>query len=419
MDIPVLRTENGEIAILSLPAGKNEVEIEIIGNIRDLEAIAKASLLPVQSLVKLSRRGHRWICQIKRPSNICLQAAGLPLLWIAAPDYIEAPAEHDPLVRRLTPGMVHELGEVVLDEGETLWIPEGTVLRGCVRAKGISNVSIRGLGVIDGDMPGWPAGARICCLFQDCKNIHIEGVTVINPQFSCIVLARCQAVTIRGYHALSKLVSTDGVDIIGSQNVAIQDCLLAVNDDCVSIKAMKWDYSPADGTVEGRCDIKGIIVERCVLLKFGGGNVFEIGHETSCASISEIIFRDCDVIACHGNAVFSIHNCDCAVVEKVLYERIRVEHHFEKLFDLRCEASRFSDSGGIGIIQDVTFRDLQIKLNEYNFGYTASIMGGRDELHPISRIRFERVCMGDSNAKNLDELGIYHRHTEQIEVIPG
>lgn len=55
------------------------------------------------------------------------------------------------------------------------------------------------------------------------------------------------------------------------------------------------------------------------------GNNLEIGFELRSDTVSNIVFKDIDVIHCEGGAVFSIHNTDFAVVDQVVLEDIRIE----------------------------------------------------------------------------------------------
>jgi len=85
-------------------------------------------------------------------------------------------------------------------------------------------------------------------------------------------------------------------------------------------------------------------------MAYVGGQAMEIGHELRTASVRDIRFRDCDVLAVHGHGgVFGIHNADRATVSDVLYENIRVEHHYEKLVDFRIVKSRWSKDDQRGI----------------------------------------------------------------------
>lgn len=59
------------------------------------------------------------------------------------------PAESDPKVRYFQGSQVHEAGEIVLREGETLYMESGAVVHGPVRALDGSRVSIRGPGILD------------------------------------------------------------------------------------------------------------------------------------------------------------------------------------------------------------------------------------------------------------------------------
>ncbi|MFN4245116.1 MAG: glycosyl hydrolase family 28 protein, partial [Brevinematia bacterium] len=148
--------------------------------------------------------------------------------------------------------------------------------------------------------------------FDNCQGINIEGITSIHPRLMTTVLGGSQTAQVSWLHALSEMLSTDGVDIIGSSDVLIQNCFFATNDDCVALKAANWSYTPADGIGYCRHNVERVQVRGCTILNRGSGNALEIGHETSCDHINNVVFEDCDILAKHGyGAVFGVFGGKC------------------------------------------------------------------------------------------------------------
>lgn len=81
----------------------------------------------------------------------------------------------------------------------------------------------------------------------------------------------------------------------------------------------------------------------CVLHSYLGGSALETGHELHCSEVRGVVFRDIDILAVHDfGAALAIHNADHALVTDILYEDIRVEHHWIAAIDLRVIKTRYS-----------------------------------------------------------------------------
>ena len=72
---------------------------------------------------------------------------------------------------------------------------------------------------------------------QWCENVRIEGITVVDSPMWQIVPSACDHVVIRNTNSLSRVVTGDGIDINGCQDVLIEDCFVRAADDCICIKS--------------------------------------------------------------------------------------------------------------------------------------------------------------------------------------
>jgi polygalacturonase len=153
---------------------------------------------------------------------------------------------------------------------------------------------------------------------------------------------------------IGEVVSSDGIDVVGSQDVLIEGCFLRNNDDCIAVKSTNHSARRHSKYSDWRRDVRGVEVRGCVFLNARAGNVMEIGFELQADSISDITFRDIDVLCGHGEGgVFTIHNGDHATVSRIVWEDIRVEHFYDKLVDFRILNSRWSGDDERGQIRDV------------------------------------------------------------------
>ena len=127
-------------------------------------------------------------------------------------------------------------------------------LQSLVSATNASNVSITGEGVIDGaGQPWWEMARTIknagvmgsdhprprLVVFDHCKHVLVEGVTLQNSPMWQLVLYYSDDVTIRNIKVLAPEHSpnTDAVDPFSSSNVHIEHLFADVGDDDIAIKS--------------------------------------------------------------------------------------------------------------------------------------------------------------------------------------
>lgn len=395
------------IAGYAVCACDGRAEIEIVAS----RPMAGAVLRPAARGLLSNVRGNGLRLAVDGPGPLTIEVPGLKPLHIFVQPLAQADAPVGGRVRRLESGRVHELGEVRLGDGETLWIEGGAVLRGWVRASGAQGVRIGGHGVIDGS--AFPHHWRRMVLLDHCRDLAVEGVSIVGSPSWTVVLAGCDRAAVRRVNLLGWVVCSDGVDIVGSRDVVVEDCFLRDNDDCIAVKALDIEHLGGDLMR----DVERVLVQRCTCWNDHAGNVFEIGFETRCRSISGITFRDCDVIGAHGEGgVFTIHAGDRAVISDVLYEDIRIEHMYDKFIDLRVLHSRYSLDDERGRIRDVTLRRIRTCPDPFN---TVSLIGGFDAEHQVEEVRLEDVRIGENALASPDDLHLFTRHARGISVRAG
>ena len=135
-------------------------------------------------------------------------------------------------------------------------------------------------------------------------------------------------------------------------------------------------------------DVKNILVEHCVLWNAEPGNAVEIGYEVRCDEISDITFRDLDIVHCEyeGNqsgGVLTIHNADRAHIHDIVYEDIRVEDAQEKFVDIKVLDSKYSLDRKRGSVENIYFRNVEI----LNGHFPVSIIRGFEMHTEMSRPR--------------------------------
>jgi hypothetical protein len=146
------------------------------------------------------------------------------------------------------------------------------------------------------------------------NNVHINNIKVVSDQ-----------------------PSDDGIDVVRSTNVLIENSFIRTKDDCVVIKA-HMDYPKSE-------PVDGVLVQNCTLWNALWGNGLEIGFELNAAEIKNIVFRNIDIIHIEAGAAISIHNAGSGHVKNVTFENIRIEDARQKLFDFAIFRSEYSEDG--------------------------------------------------------------------------
>ena len=153
-------------------------------------------------------------------------------------------------------------------------------------------------------------------VLDNCKNVHLAGVKLINSPRSHLVLNNCEEVVIEGVTVRSPAgaPNTDGIDPVNCRNVTITRCTVDTGDDNIAIKSSK--------KVEGR----------------------EFGCEN-------ITITDCDFLHGHG---MSIGSATVGGVHHVVVKNCRFENTDN---GLRIKSGR--DRGGL--VEDISYSDITMK----------------------------------------------------------
>jgi len=114
-----------------------------------------------------------------------------------------------------------------------------------------------------------------------CKNILIEGVTIVNSPFWVIHPVFCTNVTVRNVKIESWNKNNDGCDPDASVNILIEGCVFNTGDDAIAIKSGRdqdgWRFGQAtENVIIRNCEMNSIANGLCIGSEMSGGvrNVF-------------------------------------------------------------------------------------------------------------------------------------------------
>ncbi|HEX6499056.1 MAG TPA: hypothetical protein VF054_08505 [Micromonosporaceae bacterium] len=335
-----------------------------------------------------------------RPANLSVEfvpdttnPVAHPMLVFANPPETDVPpATGDPDVLYFGPGVHHIGSGIALHSGETVYLAGGAWVEGAFKGVGVSDVVIKGRGVIDGtflDTGDQTANKKQPGLIDitNSRNVLIEGITLVDgPRFNVRAIGSYD--TIRNVKVMSWWFSTDGV-VAGNPGL-VEDNFIKVNDD--SIKLFWGDTVARHNTI----------------WQLENGAPFMMSWNIEQDSRDFHVY-DNDVIHAEHNqfspqAVFRARHAGAGHLQRYLFENIRVEDADWRLFYLILENNKWYDpSLGFGQISDVVFRNITA---DTPFRLP-SVVQGIDADHGIADVSFVNVtmngaCLSDATGFQLD-----------------
>ena len=203
-------------------------------------------------------------------------------------------------------------------------------------------------------------------------------------------LLRSSGVTIGDLKIINSL--RDGLDIDGSDHVAMHGGYVQSMDDSLCIKST--NYGPGGGAHDR--NVTDVTFDGIMAMNAGAGRVLMIGTELHAAEISRIAYRDIDILHAlppRGVAV-SIANGDRADVHDILYEDIRVLDRPDRLLNFTVEVDGYRPDTLRGRIRNITLRRLTVPAQT-----ATSVIHGMPG-RSVGEVRFEDLRIAGKPAPN-------------------
>ena len=147
------------------------------------------------------------------------------------------------------------------------------------------------------------AGHKIRTMFVQpyrCKNVLIEGVTIVGSPMWEIHPVECVNVIVRGLKIHSHGPNNDGCDPESCRDVLIENCVFDTGDDCIAIKSGR--------NAEGRrlkVPAENHIIRNCRMMDGHGG--VTLGSEIT-AGVRNIFIENCQMDSPHLNIALRFKN---------------------------------------------------------------------------------------------------------------
>lgn len=312
--------------------------------------------------------------------------------------------------RYFGPGL-HKLHTFDFEDGDTLYLAAGAIVsmqphpaeeqpinlkdwagkqnyRSGILAMEKKHVSIEGFGLIDFSLLDWHERKPI--VFRFCQHVKVQDVTIVNTPEWNLTFIGCEDVLVDQIRIIGYRENSDGIDVVSTQRAVVQDCFIRTGDDAICVKAI----------IPGVCGGKDIICQRCIVWN-DKVRCFGVAAE-SVENISDLIFRDCDVIRSYADWTLElgslvVYICDHALVENVLFENIRIEHEVHLATHVHIAKDFWAKTKEAGNIRNVIFRNIDVK------PAVASRVGGYDADHCVKGVHYENYRVAGKTATTLEE----------------
>ena len=215
-----------------------------------------------------------------------------------------------------------------------------------------------------------------------CKNVLIEGVTILDSPYWVIHPTFCDNVTVRGVTINSLNHYNDGCDPEYTTNVLIEKCNFNTGDDAIAIKAGRDQDAWRIGQKTA-----GIVIRDCVFSSKRNGLC--IGSEMA-AGVENVYMQDVHIGHCWSAIYFKSNLDRGGFIRNVHVSGITVDR-------VKTAFIRFENNyhGGRGGYHPTTFEDFHISDVKGGSSGECGIYAVGVEGYPIKNVTMKNVALDD------------------------
>jgi len=388
-------------------------------------------LLP-RSLELESRQEMKTITfTLKEAANVTLvlddNFQGTVLHLFAQKDEHDIPDPNDPNVVYFAPGY-HDLGgydtkPLQLRSGQTLYIAGGAVVRGRVHASGVSDVTIRGRGILFNDYTANDEYGNVTLALSFVTNSKVQDIIVNNDTANWTsALHGSSNVEVLNYKGVSpRFASSDGFDINSSHDIMFDGIFIHSADDAVAIKGLSEEKEAAKAL-----PVYNITYQNAQLWS-DANNAIGIGAETVAASFKNITFRNIDVLFNYDDrnnpdvlpdrSAINIFSLNATHFSDITFEDIRVEKA-KRLINIQMDTTFYFGALLGSWVEDGEMSGITYNnITSYSDGSNEIKVAGWDEKHLISDVAFDNIIINGKKVKDLkDPHFTVNKYTANINV---
>lgn len=345
---------------------------------------------------------------LDKPENLSIEInknLKRPLFLFANPLETNIPDRNDKNVIFFEAGKIHTPGQVNIKSNQTVYIEGGAIVRGHLMTDKGRDIKILGRGILDNSQ--YLKGAHRPIEINECENVLIDGIILTECRHWSCASHASKNVTYNNLKIVSDNDWDDGIDIVGSQKVLVNNCFIRTKDDCIAVKSGVNYFTKFNSSI----NVNDVVVQNSVMWNGIWGNGLEIGFETRSDTIQDVTFKNCDLIHVEGpEGTFTIHNGDRAVIKNVLYEDIRVEDSRGWLIDFKILFSQYSKDKQRGRIENVKFKNIHVEGEIFPY----SQLLGFDENYRIKNVILENLVIHGTKVNSTYNGMITTIHTDEL-----
>lgn len=168
--------------------------------------------------------------------------------------------------------------------GYTYYFEKGSVVKGAFISENTENVTLCGRGILDSggllSTHELSEGRNGSVHFEYCKDVVVEGITVMHAPMWMLVINHSENVLVDGVNLFGYCTNADGIHFSASKNAVATGCFIRTTDDLF----VAYHYGDADG-----------LTFKNSVLWSDGGRVLLLGLDTR-GDIRNVTMENCDVI---------------------------------------------------------------------------------------------------------------------------
>ncbi len=276
----------------------------------------------------------------------------------------------------------HRFDTLAVRSGQTVYVAGGAFVEGEIMIDGVNGARLLGRGMV---YPKKAMGVKV----SNSRNVEVNGIFTTQCAVGGSDSVKIENVKVMSYYGWG-----DGFNVFASNNVTYRHIFARTSDDCTTIYATRKGFC-------GGC--RNILTEDAVLwadvahpFMIGlHGSATELGPDAPADVISEITYRNIDVVDVHEpqvdyQGIFAIIAGDNNIVRNVTFDDIRVENFRRgRLIDIRIAWNKKYCAAPGSVIENILFKNI-----EYNGDRSdLSLIIGYDESRKVKGVTFDNLVI--------------------------
>lgn len=294
--------------------GRVDVEITINGEV----SITNPILRPLMYGVSAQVEGNKITFSLSYSGNYVLEYNNDPKTAI---HIFANPIEKDPVdpenipedMVYIGPG-IYNAGAIPVASNQTIYIAGGAVVFGQIRTEGLNHVTIRGRGIISGEIFDRTSQNQFTIPLQirSTDQVLIEGITFLDPAGWTVTLYKSTNIVMDNVKIITARANGDGISVQSSSNVLVKGGFVRSWDDSLVVKNVE------------RGNTYNVVFDG-VTVWTDLAQSLEVGYETYGATMDLVEFKNIVIVHNFHKPAMSIHNCDDALITNVSFKNITLE----------------------------------------------------------------------------------------------